>query len=993
MNFIFFKEISNATSSVIDNTNIYAYGYGRRDIEGACMSGEEGALSAKNIAIGCVVIGLLLPMLNLTVLSGIVSDGVADGVKEIMADDRDELSDWEDPEWLVSTSERAYFANSITNLENLEDGTDTLPVLEKMGPFVYNVTTTRDIIDFNQEEGTITYSEYDVFDWCSSCTWTDEDGTEHTSMDGNTEISQINILWDTQKIAGVGTGIEYGEIFAKAGFGNSMMKNDLVNRAPSIWASEEIANQVNLAGGNEELLNQSYESWNASSGVGTMTPNFASSAAMIMDNAVSDTGICIALTCDIGPMLVSGIGQPSETTTGLRATLYGYSDVTEPERTHIDWTIYSLAGTMFVNKGGGIEDLRNTTFDDLNERLMEVGCEAIGRDKNECSFEMLGAEALDYTLFGVDENGLAAGLIAEEDFGGIPLHGAALFLLGAQGDLVGTMEGYGMGLNQIIALGDYAGQWTGLNGIRDFEMILVGGSGTMDADDWWQHAFGGEEPINGGYLSIGLNRGTYEGTINIGADKASEILYGSDYGLAGSGSFSTAFMYGELSGMSLPTAPNGYGQVEWTDAYVAGLYDIEENEAAALKSWILDFMFPQVVPALLSFQYGASAYTTQPMNNWLYGWSDSVLEGLYSPAESWVKLETNATYYGSENMDSDSDGFPDYLEISCSSDPSNGEYPEINQTTGEPMWDVEVCETEFDGFTTGDYTVYMMSTGTGTNNADNMEHGIQRGYINSNGDGLCDFKLDADGSATYDVPCDANEVYGMTEYLPWRAPHKEDLTLGLLTDNVGNSNTVWAGTIGGIADTKNPFSVNLAGYSVAETEVGSEVTYKNIPMVEHSISLNPAENQIQGKLIGSGTYVDAMPGALPVYFGSEVDIKVEPVTNAAMYAKGVSTFYFDYRGPGNIDPDFGAETTKVVFEIHTFSEISDDNARIFKGKVIDHMGPFFWTDFGGSGDTELEPVRVVSYISAAMYVGGLALIAVGAINLRKIEDVSSDEEE
>ena len=40
------------------------------------------------------------------------------------------------------------------------------------------------------------------------------------------------------------------------------------------------------------------------------------------------------------------------------------------------------------------------------------------------------------------------------------------------------------------------------------------------------------------------------------------------------------------------------------------------------------------------------------------------------------------------------------------------------------------------------------------------------------------------------------------------------------------------------------------------------------------------------------------------------------------------------------------------------------------------MGPFFWTDFGGSGDTELEPVRVISYVSAAMYVGGLALIAV-----------------
>ena len=91
----------------------------------------------KNIAIGCVVIGLLLPVLNLTVVSGIVSDGVADGVQDTLADGRDELSDWEDPDWLVSTSERTYFANSITNLESLEDGTDTMPILEKMGPFVY----------------------------------------------------------------------------------------------------------------------------------------------------------------------------------------------------------------------------------------------------------------------------------------------------------------------------------------------------------------------------------------------------------------------------------------------------------------------------------------------------------------------------------------------------------------------------------------------------------------------------------------------------------------------------------------------------------------------------------------------------------------------------------------------------------------------------------------------------------------------------------------
>ena len=129
-----------------------------------------------------------------------------------------------------------------------------------------------------------------------------------------------------------------------------------------------------------------------------------------------------------------------------------------------------------------------------------------------------------------------------------------------------------------------------------------------------------------------------------------------------------------------------------------------------------------------------------------------------------------------------------------------------------------------------------------------------------------------------------------------------------------------------------------------------------------------------------------MPGALPVYFKSEVDIKVEPITNVAMYGKSTSSFLFDYRGPGNIDPDFNAEYMQTVFEIHTFSEISDDDAKIFKGKVLDHTGPFFWTDLGGSGDTELEPLKLISYVSAAMYIGGFSLVLFGAVKLARLED-------
>ena len=380
----------------------------------------------------------------------------------------------------------------------------------------------------------------------------------------------------------------------------------------------------------------------------------------------------------------------------------------------------------------------------------------------------------------------------------------------------------------------------------------------------------------------------------------------------------------------------------WDDAYVAGLYGISESDAAALRSWVKDFMFEQVIGALLAFQYGASAWTTQSINNWLYGWSDSVLVGLFGEENSWVKLETNETYYGSG------------------------------------------------GRSTGDFSVYQMKIPTSVDGLSTAEHAVMEGYINSDGDGLCDFKLDADGNAEYGVECEANETYGMTEHLPWRAPHMEAATYGLLSDHVGNANTITAGTIGGIADADESFSVNLVGYSVAQTEVGETVTYKGIEMVEHRIVLDPAENQIQAKLVGSGSFVDVLPGALPVYFGASVDIKVEPVTNVAMYGKVMARFYLDLRWSGAMNPDFSdadgdgdpdASYVQAVFEIHTFSEIGDEDAASFDCTVIDHMSATWWTDFGGKGDCELEALTTFSFIAALLYVAGIGLLTYGSMGM------------
>ena len=917
----------------------------------------------RNKSIAMMLTGIILVSLNMFVLTGVVASNVQAGVEELIVDGRDDASDWEDEEWLVQSSERSYFAYNLTNPGASLN--DEVAVFEKMGPFIYTVTTTKDILDFDADNGTITYSEYDSFEWCENCTWADDDGNEHAAVSGEYELTNANILWNTQRMAGLATGITYGEIFAKAGFAQQMQINDLQNRAPSIWAAEYAetlvagaAAQINSTGidmstaeamAPAAVLRGAYDGWLAQSGASDANPDFASYADGILYSAVDPDGNCIALIGDfackygttsldpnhgIGHMLAAGMGEPSETTTPVRATLYGYSDASSEEMTAIDWTVYAMAGANFVAMGGGKEI---DSIEDWRERLVEV-----------TGVDIPNPVALNNVLFGTEGSVPNNGMLMESDFGGIPLFGVALFLLGAQGDAFGTMVTYSIGLTQLLGLSDWGGAWIGMVGTPlEFPMILVGGSGTNDADSWWQLSFGSKEPVAGGYISIGLNRGDYEGAVDLSAEKVREILYDSEYALTGD--FATVFIYGEFSGFSLPAGPEGSamgGTVHtWDDAYVAGLYGISESDAAALRSWVKDFMFEQVIGALLTFQYGASAWTTQSINNWLYGWSDQVLVGLFGEENSWVKLETNETYYGSG------------------------------------------------GKSTGDFSVYQMKIPTSVDGLSTAEHAVMEGYINSDGDGLCDFKLDADGNAEYAVECEANETYGMTEHLPWRAPHVEAATYGLLSDHVGNANTIVAGTIGGIADADESFSVNLVGYSVAQTEVGDTVTYKEIEMVEHSIDLNPAENQIQAKLVGSGTFVDVLPGALPVYFGASVDIKVEPVTNVAMYGKVMARFYLDLRWSGAMNPDFSdadgdgdpdASYVQAVFEIHTFSEISDDDAASFKCTVIDHMSTTWWTDFGGKGDCELEALMPFPYIAALLYVVGIGLLSYGGMGMATV---------
>ena len=886
-----------------------------------------------------IIIGALLLMLNVGIgvtgtIDGIIEGTVADtvaGSYDGLDDDgnQDYTADFGD-DWINASSEKAYFANSITNLEEILADATVEPTYEKVGPFIYYENTTREVVEYDYDEGSITYSGYETFEWCEDCTWADDEGVEHASVSGDTVVNQINILWNTQRIAGMGSGIEYGEIFAKAMFAAQMVEFDLSNRAPSIWASEDIGSMADAAGGGkfgnmsaeEQVLLGSYAASLSQSGLdGSMSAGDYDATAIksIFYNANDGSGNCIAITCDIGPVLIAGMGAPSEEVTASRAALYGYSG---DFAAHMDWAVYSMAASKFVEHGGGAEV--NNQTPQLKERFAEVSGVTIS-----------DPATLENLLFNE-----SVGLLTSFEISGIPLPGMVVGLLLPlqSADYFGAMTTYNVGLLTIADVAGYVEPWVGLGltgSPTEFELILTGGQGTMVSNDWWLTAFGDYDPLGGTYIPIGLNRDSFAGMASLTKEQSDFILNDPDIGLKSS--FPGPFMFGELSGLSLPDSEGV--QHAWHDAYVASLYGISEEAAPALRDWVANFYFDTVMPVLLNFVTGNTPYYSMPISNWLYGWDDAV--SAYFGFFSWNSLETNATYYGS------------------------------------------------DGISTGDWSVFKMST-----KGDTMGQRMAQGYINSDGDGICDFDYDANGDFIgYDLPCDDGQVYGMTEHLTWRAPHRDEGANGPLTAHAGNSDTSLMGTAGSLATPNDPFSFNVAGYAVATSEVGEETTYKGIDMVEHTVTVEPTTTQIQGKLIGSSTYVDVIPGALPVYLGADIDLKVEPVTTAIMYGKVKVTFHLDTRGPGFLNPDLSENSTESmpVFEIHVFSEIDDEGAETFTGQVSDNLGPMGWTNFGGTAGTALT---VVHTVVALMYVTSIGLLAYGLSDpsTRSVLGLGKDEE-
>ena len=881
-----------------------------------------------------MMIGAALALLVLSAPLSILSTGAVEGAVEdnfetFTKDNACANNDCTEAEsdWASSTSQRDYYAWDITNVEDvMENG--TAPAYEKVGPFTYDITYKRTILNYDEDAGTMTYNQVKSFE-CA----------EDSAVSCDTPVSQLNIAFRAQTIGATGLAVNGIMEATKAGFAVGMMGQDLNTTQAGVATAADIAADTSSDSG-QAFGTNAYLTWAAMNPVDALTlpaADFSQGIEAALSATVHplDPNFNISLLQPLGSVAFLGLGDPEDdwiavasdplnSTTMQRATTYGYvafvmvdhdadastpdvpnmvdhdADASTPDVPEVDFNqtlvrdkalhtkigiIFSAPAIMGGHSGNSdVDPSDNDGSADRMENLLGVSFDGVNVTN------LLTAGHLTDT---------PSGLIATNAEG--TGFGIAAFLA-AVGD--GTaMSTYGLTAQQLGAVAAWASGW--ITSTTSVQMGLLGGTGTMNAAQFVNITFGGEDPINGGYLTNSLNMGGLWGTALTGSSGApavdldpalaGNILYG-DLGIAttnGAG----LFLYGELSGMTPPIDFTTMGPGEpmtWNTSTISMLYGgIDANTIGALRTLMMGPIFGDFVPSFLQDSFMTTPYLTQSVSSWLFGWHDPVSAFLASgnPMDmsvGWASLETNETYYGSG------------------------------------------------GLLNGDGTNYTVCTGESSS-------------------------------------CDVGETLledGSPE-LPWRSTAMMTATYGLVTVEYLNETT--GGFLTGSGD-----KVDVSGYAIADITCSGTSEVKNIPVDTCSASVDPLTRSIQAKLLGVGAgLVAATPSALPVYLGSDISMSSEELSGLIIAGESTTTFYLDTRDASLMTTAPTMDNLTKVFEIKSSSTIEDDDAEEMESSIVQNQnGLTYWTNFDVPTD----------YIALLLYLGAVVCLVLAAMATNKEEE-------
>ena len=855
--------------------------------------------------------------------TGGVEDAVLEATKTTPLDNicaNDDCTELES-DWVTSTADRDFYGWTVTNLDDVM-ANGTAPTHEKIGPVTYTITSDRTFVSRDSTAGTITYHENTSY----AC-------SVDTVVPCDVEITQLNIGFTPQVIGATGMAINGIMDLTKVGFAAQMINQDMnTTQAGTATTGDLCKVPVPIVGMTavpcDTWANGAEGQWKSSpTGQAIIASNLNFDVANTtgdwlsgdLDNAMMNTfhpfdaNFNISLMESLGPVAFIGMGEPemlvsqmlqdvSNSTVMARASTYGYlamADATTPDfvKTFVrDWTMYAAVGTSFQGYGGG-SDFNASNNDDITSRLHNL----LGAD-------FTGANGIALMVAG-HLTDTPTGLIATNaDATGF---GLAAFLTMEVPD---AMAAFNLTVEQYTAVATWAGGWA--TSATSAQLGLLGGVGTMNAEQFVNQTFGGMSPVGDPYLTNSLNMGGAWGAgmipghadatpVSITQAQAGNMLYG-PLGLTTS-TGATLFLYGELSGMTPPVnlmTMEPAAPMTWNASTIGLLYGVDENTAEAMSLFVSSPIFADFVPGFLMSSFGTTPYLTQEFNNWLLGWHDPVSAFLASgnPMDmtvGWTSLESNATFYGSGGIVSD---------------------------TG---------------------TDYMICTGEVST-------------------------------------CDKGEMMAIdgSSYFAWKDPAKTVNTFGLIT---AESRT---GTTGGFL-TGSDDMVDLSGYATAAITCDGTSTLKDIAVDDCSASLDPLERPIQAKLLDTDTLLDALPGALPVYFGSEVSLQAEQLSGAIIAGSSESTFWLDMRPITDQHTAPNASHLQAVFMITSSSEIGDADAEDLASSVTTNQKALtYWTNFDVPTDF-LAPLLLIGAIACL----GLGVKMMGEEDAEKAFESAPPQEE
>ena len=863
-----------------------------------------------------LIAGIVLILLNVAAIepmaTGAVPDAVEDNFASFSKDSvcaNDDCTEAEE-DWASSTSPRDFYGYSITNVADVMANGST-PVYEKIGPVTYDITTTRTILDYDSAAGELTYNSVKSFA-CSA----------DTAVPCDTEVSQLNIAFQTQVIGATGTAINGIMDLTKVGFAVQMVLQDMNTTQAGVGTALGLAQTYASSG--DGLGSGFYGAWNLSdTGLGIRAMNSADgndlpaanfSGAMekaMMDTMHPiDTTFNISLQEPLGPVAFVGMGAPEtllstvmadpfNSTVMQRANTYGYDaemdfdhdsnestppiQVPDLAQTFVrDWSMYAGVGQRFAGYGGGT-DANLTDNTDLQERLRTL-----------TRVDMTGVNAVGLMIAGHmtdDPTGIVATNAEGTAFGMVEFLGM---------DAVDVMTAYNMTAEQYGAVAGWVAGWA--TSASSAQLGLLGGVGTMNAEQFVNQTFGAASPVGDPYLENSLNMGGAWSAlfgnepVDLTQEQSANILYG-PLGLT-TQTGASIFLYGELSGMTPPLNFSTMGPgtpMVWDEATIGALYGVDTNAATAMRALMMGPLYgttaDSFVPGFLMSSFGTTPYLTQSFNNWLLGWHDPVSAFLATgnPADTsvgWTSLETNETYF--------------------SSDVLNGGVAVVN----------------------GDGTNYTICTGEVA--------GCDKGET-----------LAEDGSTQ----------------LSWRNDAMATATFGLIMPES------LVGTTGGFL-TGTDDKVDVSGYAIADITCDGTSEVKGIPVDDCSATVVATERNIQANLLETYSLLDATPGALPVYFGSEITMQAEQLSGLIIAGESKSTFFLDTRAHGSQASTPSMSDLEPVFEIHSSSMIEDSDAETMESAIVQNQDKMtYWTNFDSW----------IDFVTLLFWVGGIAMIALGMI--------------